>query len=395
MKVPKVFWGLGDSGLSAAGTFVAGVVAVATFGTHELALYSLLFSGSLLAMLLPQQMAYLPSRITANTAGSYGVPSLRLDLRGALPATLLAVLVVGLAGAPMFGSVPSATAIPMVLWAALMTAVVPLQTHLRACLHIAGRHPQAATVSALSTATIVLLATQAPALGSGTPFLALGVGNVVSSVLAVALMTRLRRVGGRARATFRARISYLVSDASVQAAWYLASLIVVAVLGASALAALEAARVASAPVFVLVNGFASFMIPAAIRSLQLSQLAFLRQIKRMIVSASAGGLIYSAAVLAIAPLMGFLLDRHIPAALASARALASTVEGASNSLASPMYARGFAGRWVAVTVLSLVVTLVTLPLLLLSPLGVFAMPVAQATGMLVRCCLGWSALRRP
>lgn len=390
-------WGVVDSGASAAATFLAGVVAIAILTPAQLAVYSLVFSGTLIATLLPQQLVYLPARVAANLLPERAVPALALTMKRAIGTNVLAVFVVSLSGFPGLAHISFTDVAAFALGGIALVLLSPLQAHLRACLHLAGMHPSAATSSVLSTAvTGTILLVSPVAFGIATPFFALAAGYLASIAVSSFFLRSTPRAGiDRApQRPLRARAGYLASDLLIQGAWYASSLIVLGILGAPALATLEAARVASAPVFVFANGVATATIPAIVRAFQVSPRSGRRKLTRLTGVVYVLGSGYAVIIYFAVPTISALLDRPISAGLSAARTIGSTAEGASNILSSPMYATNGQWRWTRATAGGVLVTLTILPLLLITPVAVFGLPLAQASGMLIRAAIGWRSLKR-
>lgn len=348
-------------------------------------------------MLLPQQLRLLPARIAAAQSQGLNVSNLGRDALGALPAFVAAVLVVAVCGVPAFmaGLPVDAESLFLVAGAALYVLTSPFQDHLRSSLHLVGRHWLAAftSVSMLLLTCAGLASALWLHIGAIAVFGSLAFGNLGSAAIAVLLLKDVRRIPLVALPPLLVRSRYVISDIVMQVSWYGASLFVVAILGNLALATLETARIASAPVFVLISGLSSVFVPVLIRATAGAH-EILRQKTWISLAALLGtGAAYSGLALAMAPVISMLTGRPISAPLAVARSAAFSLEGAGNSLASPLYARSKSWQWIQATAVGAFMSLATLPLFL-SMFGPYGLPLAQALGMILRLTIGSIALIR-
>lgn len=383
--------GIVDAGLSALATFIVGLQAVGTLTSEELALFSMLFTGTLIAMLLPQQLIYLAARIQVLALGGRYISPLMTDLLRGAPMSACAVIVVLLAALPVFmqGEPLSGVNLGLVIGASLFVVLSPFQDHLRASLHLVGRHWTAAALSLVLVGIVLGLLTLAAGLDLQgiVIFGSLAIGNAVSILLGVAVLRLTPRNRMMQLPKLRVRVRYLGGDLIMQLSGYLAGLIVILILGFAALAELEAARLVAAPVFVFVSGLSAALVPSLVRSVLLKSKSLVNRTRRLLFSLLGTGLAYSLVTLPLAPLISLLTGREIMSGLALSRALASTIEGTGNSLASPLYARNQSGNWILANAAGAGISLVLLAVLL-PVLDVIGFPLAMAVGMLLRLLVG-------
>lgn len=383
--------GIVDAGLSALATFLVGLQSVRTLNSEQLALFSLLFSGTLIAMLLPQQLVYLAARIQVLALDGRYISPIMKDLVRGVPVSACAVIVVLLAASPLLieGKPLGGVDLGLTVGAALFVVLSPFQDHLRASLHMIGRHWAAAALS-LVVLMIVLgalsLAARLDLEGIGL-FGSLALGNAVSILFGVVMLRRTPRSGVLQLPQFRVRVRYLGSDLTTQLSWYLASLIVILILGSAALAELEAARIVAAPVFVLVSGLSAAIVPSLVRAVIQRSESLVSRTRRLLAAVLGTGFAYSLATLILTPLIGLITGREIMSGLALGRAVASTIEGTGNSLSSALYARNQSGNWILANACGAGLSLVLLAILL-PVLNVMAFPLAIAVGMLFRLLVG-------
>lgn len=373
-----------DSGFSALATFLTGLFAIQNLSSENLALYSLFLTGVTLTALLPQQLVYVPIRLEVNLAEDVRAPHLRRDGLRSFRTSIIAAVATFACGLPLVASTTASDYFMFGLSAAALAILSPLQSHMRSSLHLVGRHASAALASATQfVLTVGLLGTftlfNAGGLGI-VPLVPLGVlavTNLLSLLIGHLLLRDVEAYGLPLQTKFRTRVAYLGSDVVMQSTWYLFSVIVVVVLGHSALAALESARVISSPIFVLASGLSAFLTPAAIRSVRRDpRRAFGRAWRMASATAAAGGL-YTAFVAVMGPAISIAMGRSVNPSLATARSAAFSIEGASNAVSAVLYARGRAVPWVVATFLAALAGIIVLPfsLILLGPVG---LPCAQA-----------------
>ena len=321
----------------------------------------------------------------------------RRDVARGLPASLLSVVIVVVSIVPaVLGGVPvDGLTSQLVAGAVLFALVSPIQDHLRGLLHVVGLHWRAASMSGVTlalTVTIVVVARSHEWLGLSL-FGALAAGNLCSLFAGSWFLKRTSRVELITLPRLAVRSRYLVADVVVQVAGYIASTLVVALLGSAALADLEAARIAAAPVFVIVSGLAAVLVPAMVRAVVGPRGLLIRRSVKTVIGVLSLGAAYSAFTILVVPLLSLATGRHIPAQLASWRAASASVEGAGNTLAAPLYAQGRSWSWILISVASSGISLATMPTLLVSQ-GAFGLPMAQLIGGASRLGMGLVALAR-
>jgi O-antigen/teichoic acid export membrane protein len=182
-----------DAGLASLSSFLVGIYAVRTLDLTTLGFYSLLFSAFQIAAQISADLVFIPSQIIAASQpeGTQLGSASRSVPKGVVVAICASALVpiVTLPLVPSNGSgylALSATAIAV-------TAVSPIQDHLRAVFHLAKKSWIAALMSGVH-----LLATGASLTAfhlwneNLAPFGALFVGNVLSLLVAAYWITRKR-----------------------------------------------------------------------------------------------------------------------------------------------------------------------------------------------------------
>ncbi len=392
--------GLADSAASAATTLIIGISAIRILPSEGIALYSLLMTGFITSMLIPQQLIFFPVRIQVNLSELVTRPALIRDLWSARYALIMAMLSVMLFGLPMASSVGIAPYLLMSLTAAFASVTGSLQTHIRSSMHVLGHHKMAGACSITAlVVTIVGLGFLSqvklePWMQYAVPFGLLVTAYCLSAFCWAFAARRTIPMLIQPFERLRTRALYVAPDVIVQITWYGVSLLVVVVLGSSALTELEGARVAAAPVFILASGISSFAVPTLLRSI--SQNGFdkaYRQLAFVQALIAVGGLLYAVALATLGGLLSRVFQRPVDPVLSGTRAFASGVEGTSNTLTSAYVVTGKAGQGVLIVLGSCLLVLIMLvPLLLVA--GIYAVPICQASGSAVRTLLGSAFLRR-
>lgn len=383
---------LADAGGSAAASFAAGLVALRTLSTNELALYTLLFPAALAIMLIPQTVAYLPQRLQINGQGGVTRPSYGSDVLRGMSLGAVASLILPLAGLPLLAEVGMGSYVGIVLGAFAWVLTSPLQDHVRAALHVTGHHGGAAVVSAVNLLVSGSAFTAISALDvNGTPYLAYSVlvaGNLISAAVGIFLHRRVAPTRSRIPVTLKNAAKYSSSALVMQAGGYMNNLAIAVLLVPAALAELESARVVAQPIMVLGVGLSSYVLPIAIRAKVAGDS---RKTRRVMTWFSAGvvggGLVYSAFLPIGVPVLSSIAQRAIDLPLAVLRtvsfALQSTSAPFNNlNLSVGMHRRAF---WNSATtaVLGVVLNIILIPII-----GVFALPISLAIAAAVRLGLG-------
>jgi hypothetical protein len=396
-----VLSGVLDTGLAASANFAVGLFAVSILTAHELALYSLFFAGWIVAQLLPAQTAYLPARLAVNVLPEVCAPRARLDVRRGWLPVCAAPLLVSAAGLPVASHTDVRDYIYAAVAVAALTAVAPLQDHLRASLHIVQMHTSAALTSAatLAAALLGLLLVALTGIGTGenaavwVPFGVLVVANAAGILVGLACLSRAPR-GQYELPAGGARLGYLGPPLITHSNLYLASVITAAVLGASTLATLEAARVMASPVVVVASGLATYISPTTIRHFVRSQFGrFRRRLVGMAALVVGVGAIYSALLLIFQGPAEHVFGRHADARLGALRAIVTSVDTSSTNAGSVLFVAGRPLAWNVVAAAGSLVALVALvPCLLV--VGVFGAPLAQACGSALKSSMGLALAAR-
>lgn len=417
MRAPRGVGGLlslADAGTASVATFLAGLIALRALDDDRLALYALVFAALTALTIAPQYMVYIPQRLHANLHAEPRRTDLRADLRAAAPLWAITAVGVVIAGLPLSGVVDDRAAFAALCGtAAVLTGLSPLQDHVRASLHVVGRHGGAAAVSAVNLATVAVVFTavlvggggDADAGGGGAagagvalvalaPFGALVAGNLASVVVGVWLLRDVTVVEDREDVPVPRAMLIASTGFSRHGAGYVTNLLVAALLSPAALAGLEAARVAAQPVLILGTGVASAMMPRAVRAIGAGDhRRAARVMRRMVAVVSGTGATYALALLPLAPLLAVVFGRPVDAGLASARAGAYALSAAANPFNAYNMAERRYGLALGLTLGSELPALAVLVALLPS-LGVFAVPVAGAVSALLRIALNLVARAR-
>ncbi|HEY0373980.1 MAG TPA: hypothetical protein VGC94_04240 [Amnibacterium sp.] len=397
----KLLAGLLDAGLAALATFLAGVIAVRLLDTRSLAVYAVLFSATVLGMLLPRQLHYVPAQLAANLEPDLRAPLLRSDLLRAVPVSAGTFLVVLASGLTLLGTAPLPVCLALGVTGAAYAAVSPFQDHVRAALHLVDRHYSAAACSVVLAlvvgggAVAVLVAPRSP-LDLLAPFGLLLLGNLIS----VALGTVLLRGAPSHRAyrpqPFGDRARLLLSEAAVQGAWFACNYAVLILLGAAALAHLETARILASPLTILATALVTFMGPAVLRRLRPTPAnphGARNDIVRILATLVVGGAVYLAVLAVLRGPVGAVLAKSVDLGLTAARLGEVVVEGASTIVTLVVFALGRTRETLAISVTAGVTGLAA-TIALAPVLGLYALPVGQAIGMAVRLVIAWTSVGR-
>lgn len=394
----KLLAGLMDSGSAAAATFLAGIIAVRELGTAPLALYALLFSSSVLAMVLPRQLQYIPAQLGANLQRGRVAPHIAADLRRTAGADVLTVLIVVVSGLPLVGRVDAPTFLALTMTAAAFAVVSPLQDHVRSSLHLVDRHWSAAACSAIVLVVAALVAVSALFIPGGAiapliPFGSLLIAKAASIALGAGLLRGADRHGRYVPDPFRIRARFLFAEVTVQAAWFGCNSAVLVLVSAKALGDLEAARVLASPLNIVTTGLLTFMGPALLRAVAASDARGTRRgIRRVLAAILVSGIAYAVALTVLADPVRLLLHRPVELLLVGARLVSVVLEGFSGVLQYLVFGIGRSaaslGASVAAGVIGLVGTVLLIPVL-----REFALPVGQSIGMALRVALGLRVLR--
>lgn len=394
----KLLAGLTDSGSAAGATFIAGIVAVRELSTDALALYALLFASSVLAMVLPRQLQYIPAQLGANLERGRVAPHIARDVRRGAGADVLTVMIVFASGLPVAGRVGPGTFFALVITAAAFAVVSPLQDHVRSSLHLVDRHWSAAACSVVvlgGTAVTAagLLLVQAGIVAPLIPFGSLLLANAASIAVGAVLLRGAQRHAQYEQERFAVRARFLFAEVAVQAAWFGCNSAVLLLVSARALGDLEAARVLASPLNIVTTGLLTFMGPTLLRTVAAAEShAARRGVIRVLMAILTAGLVYAVALAVLADPARTLLDRPVDLALVGARLVSVVLEGFSGVLLYLVFGIGRSGASLGASVVAGVVGLAG-TVVLIPVLREFALPVGQSIGMAVRVALGLRVLR--
>jgi hypothetical protein len=387
----KLVAGLVDAAVAALGTFLAGIVAVRELPTVSLAVYAVVFSASVLAMLLPRQLHYIPSQIAANLIDRISSPMILRDARRAAGVNAMTAGVVIVVALTLVSRAPLWVCLSLGITAGAFSIVSPIQDHIRAALHLVERHMSAAVLSIVTTAFVAV--TSSIALFNPhqwwlvfVPFGGLFLGNLVSIFVGLRLLAGADLHAEYVPASLKHRFRFLFSEVALQAAWFACNYSVLFLLGALALAHLETARVVASPVMIVVTALLTFMGPAMLRKLTATPenphgpRRDLLTIFGMLAGIS---LAYLAALALFGPLVATVLNKPFDLPLWAARLGSTLIEGSAGIAAFLVFAMG---RTRIALTNSFVAGGVGLgaTLGLSFVLGPFALPLGQALGMIYR-----------
>lgn len=382
--------GLLDSGFAALGTFLAGLYAVRELQVGLLAAYAVLGAAAIFVMPLARQLVYLPSQVAANVLDYVAMPVLRVEVRRALPHHAVGAVVIAVVGATLLRGGDAAGVAALIVTAAAMAVVSPVQDHVRSCLHLVGWHLRAASCSVVVAASVGIAMLSSAAMPANwvslLPFGALAVANAVSIAWGTFLLQRASRVRHAERPPFRDNLRFLLSEISVQGAWLGCVYVMLLLAGATAVAALEAARVAASPVFILSSAVSTFVAPALLRRLNRDAPDRAGAVREVLVALAllfVGALVWSGFLALFGPLVGVVLDRAFDLSLTALRSLAFAVEGAGALISIALLALSQARTALSWSIVAATVGLAG-TLGLAAVIGAPALPIAQGTGMLVR-----------
>ena len=351
-------------------------------------------------MRIPQQVGFLPYRLHLNTQETRFRPDYAKSIVLAIPAYLVSIPVVFLSGLPIAGtstiSVYFLSAAAAVLWC----IVSSFQDHVRLCLHAVEAHWAAAIVSITNCAimaVVVIAMVFVPGIMLADPyfpFLALALSNLVSAGIGVLLSMRFPQFSELPEGKTLARSKYLVSDLAVQGTGYVAMALVSVMLGVSAVANLEAARIAAQPVFILAAALGSIVTPRIIRAFGAGNFPHVKRLGNlMTIGSTALGAAYSVLVWAASGVIGVILDRHFDAPLAAARSASSAMQTVAGNLNPLYYISGNARRLNFLTGLSSLIGLVVL-VVGIPVVGVYSLPICFGVAAAIRVVFVQLDLRR-
>jgi hypothetical protein len=266
--------GIVDAGFASLGTFVAGLAAVNLLSDVDRGVYAVFFAAFLVGATFPHNLVYLPSQVYSVSRAM----DERLLYLGRVTVMGLGFSLLG-SGAILIAAVATAShtswsvTIALTVTAVLNLAVSTAQDNLRRMLHISERHWSAASMSIVQFATVVIVLGSMLLLGVPVvwvPFGSLFIANIASSTLG------LIRAGGFGRwhtpEGLRPGVlvksgSWLLGQALIPTgAAFLASVVITAFAGATAMGYAESARVVAQPVLVFATGLTAVLGPKVMAS---------------------------------------------------------------------------------------------------------------------------------
>ena len=266
--------GVLDSGLASAGTFAAGLAAVRYLPLSVLGTYALAYAGFLLAANAPGFLVYTPAEVlaVAKAKGGGRLGVLPSSLRLGVPIGLLAAVLTGAGVVAVPSTTPVADRLALAVSLIGFAALSPAQDHLRRLLHAAERSWDACSTSAVRLGTILGSLGGLAAAGRlhepAVPFGVLTLATISSG--AWALHRSHPRAQPTVHLTWANAVSFgglLVLGSMVQSAGgFLMTAVITATSGAAAVAQVEAARLVSQPVTVVMIGLLPVLGPRIMAS---------------------------------------------------------------------------------------------------------------------------------
>jgi O-antigen/teichoic acid export membrane protein len=260
--------GLVDAAFASLTTFVVGVYAAQALSPAVLGVYALFFTAFITAAVVPTHLVFLPSEIEAlaqDDSARLGMLSHSLH-RGLLVAAAAAVLGCAAAIVAAAATGERGEVMPLAVTSLLCTVVSPVQDHIRRTLHMAGQSYRAAGLSIGQLAvgvTSVLLGWWLQVPAAWVPFGALTLANLVTTTAGIALARGA--VGSIPRPPLERLLAagrwLTVLGLLPSLAAFVSGVLVATLAGAAALGYVEATRVGSQPLFVLVTGLSAVLGP--------------------------------------------------------------------------------------------------------------------------------------
>ena len=266
--------GILDAAMSSLAGFAASLYAVRFLNSSELGTYGLYFSASIVGGLVPQQLLFLPAQVAAlELPAALRSTVLASSLLRGLGLSALVTPFVALAGLIAGGQVGAEVWIALALGAVMLTALTPMQDHVRSVLYLCDRPQLGALVSACQLAVTIpaLILLHLAAINEAwVPLSATAIGMGVSMVLGPIVAGKIRAAEPAPRSSTRELMrvgrpllpAALVQEATV----FAASATLVALTSAATLGTAEAARIVSRPVQAFSLGISRSLAPRLMES---------------------------------------------------------------------------------------------------------------------------------
>jgi hypothetical protein len=395
--------GVIDAALSSLAGFAASLYAVRFLDASELGTYGLYLSASIVASLVPQQLLFLPAQITVLElpAARRSIVLASSLLRGGVLSALVMPFV-ALAGLVTGAQVGADTRVALAFGAILLTALTPMQDHVRSILYLCDRPQLGALVSACQLVVTIPALVLMHVAGAGDawiPFGATALGLVASMAVGLAsagdLSANEPMPASSTRELTRVGRPLLPAALVQEATVFAGSALLVALTSAATLGTAEAARIVSRPVQAFSLGISRSLAPRLMES---------GQARSPEVAKSAAGL-YAAAIvvagLAYMAIAGWAyphspMVRLLPAAYEAqglvALFLLATSLGAIAQIPRGILLGAGEGRTIlAITTMTSAVRL-TVVALLAGVFGAYAPPAAQLVSLNVTGLAGTRAV---
>ncbi len=400
----RIGGGLLDVGFASMATFLVGAYAVRYLDPATLGGYGLYFSGFLLAALFPSQLLFVPAEVTILPSDEdrqlATIPlSIRLSLPIALPASIIVCALVPLVAR----DTPAADLLAIGITTAVASVLSPAQDHIRRVLHQCHRSGKASQTSMVQLAAIVLalgVCTAAGVPSAWVPFGSLAFANFASISFALSISHRGARTTSPlplALAELTRRGRWLLYSAVVERGSGLIALAAVSIVAGTAAAGyVEATRVLSQPVLIFGMGLMAVMRPAIMRAAGSHD----RERSRTLTLQYFAAIGLGAAALALAigidwsfsPLSTFFAPAYAEPGLL-ALAIAGAAVGASTLIVRNEVIGAALESRLGPLSSTAAVAMVVVAIVLVGPIGAYAMPMAiMARGMILDL-LQWRLLR--
>ena len=395
----RIVSSLSDSAFSALATFSAGAFAVRHLPDPGVALFSLCLTSWIIGATFPRSLVLIPLEVQVNRSSHGALPALRSTVATARWTLALAAVVTACGGLPALAVTPVLGFVLMSTTAAAAAVGTAMLTHLRASMHIAGRHEQAGLTSFLSTSftlCVLLIGHLLPRgpLDYALPFGALALGQLMGIPSWRRAKRKCSVIEAGPLPPLRDRAFMLTQGIIAQLSIYLQTTMIVQLLGVSESAHLEGARVAASPVFLLANSLSWILFPGLVRAIGSGATStVVVKLSQRMGLLIATGLTYSAALLIAGGHVSTLFGRPIDSLLAATRAASFATEGAANAQLSFFVALDQYRRPAVLSAVGATLSLTT-TFVFLGIWGIFAVPAGQAASTIFQMITGVTLIAR-
>lgn len=380
-----------DAGFAALSGFAIGIYAARTLSAAAMGAFGLLFATFGFVSQFSTQLVYAPAQAMAIGVPKGSRPSLfRQTIPAGMAVGVLTALAIPLGILPVVGAVSSKTLIPLTTTAAALAIVSPMQDHVRAMLHLAGRSWRAAWVSIAQAVLVVLLLLVLDTFGEAwAPFGSLAVANAIAISGGIYLgrsAVRRRTPLPRLADFWRIGKSLVVVGAATTAGQFLVALVLEEIQGVEALGAFESARVAARPLQVVGMGLIAVLSPDLMQNAAAGDRSKAQAIRRRYLAwmgfASLAVIAITATPWALNPLFLLVPAAYSVSGLAAAAMAANLMGNASLPLQAEMLGGAQQHRLARIELRVQAIRVVTSFTAIV--LGPFAIPLANATAATIK-----------